>query len=215
MDRESRPGGRPTKKQAAERTTALLDKARELFGQKGFAGTTIDEIAGCLRFSKHTIYNRYANKLELLEAVVDRDVERFRAALIDARDQHSDPMDALRSMACIYFGFSASPGYSSLYAAIALESASSEHLRKRLGQWAEMSLDPLKKAIEAAEPPGGWNSPSTEQVCNVLIDLLDGEATRAKWSTAAASPETCDKLFTARWILFRRALGAEKHTSQI
>lgn len=104
-----RVGGRPTKQQAAERTENLLDAARELFCARGFAGTSIDEIAAVLRSSKHTIYRRYASKLLLLEAVVDRDVSRFRRALLDAAVAETNPVAALRSMARAYFGFSASP----------------------------------------------------------------------------------------------------------
>jgi AcrR family transcriptional regulator len=199
-------GGRPTKAQAVARTEALLDAARELFCSRGFAGTSIDEIAGVVRSSKHTIYRRYANKLILLEAVVDRDVSRFRDALLAAAAGEEEPVEALRSMARAYFGFSASPGYSALYAAIALESASSAHLRGKLQEWADAALEPMFKAIATAASSGGWRAERENEVCEVLIDLLDGQANRAKWADASTDPAKLDRMFAARWDLFLRAM---------
>jgi AcrR family transcriptional regulator len=185
----------------------LLDTARALFCERGFAGATIDEIAARLGASKHTIYNRYASKLVLLEAVVDRDVARFRQALEDAGMAALDPLDSLQSMARAYFGFSVSPGYSALYAAVALEAATSAHLRRRLGEWASVSLEPVRAAIEAATPAEGWHVP-VDEVCAILVDLLDGEANRVKWSGAGDLPSAIEMAFERRWQSFRRAAGA-------
>jgi AcrR family transcriptional regulator len=74
---------------------------------------------------KHTIYHRYANKMAVLEAVVERDRTRFIAALATSGEACDAPLDQLRAMARTYFGFSADPAYSALYAAIMLEAASS------------------------------------------------------------------------------------------
>lgn len=200
-------GGRPTKAQAAAKTGTLLDTARALFCERGFAGATIDEIAARLGASKHTIYNRYASKLVLLEAVVDRDVARFRQALTEALAATVDPLDSLRSMARAYFGFSVSPGYSALYAAVALEAATSAHLRRRLGEWASVSLEPVREAIEAATPAEGWHVP-VDEVCAILVDLLDGEANRVKWSGADDRLSAIEPAFERRWQIFRRAAGA-------
>lgn len=196
-------GGRPTKAQAAARTEMLLDTAREVFCRKGFAGTSLDEIAALLRSSKHTIYRRYPGKLELLEAVVERDVDRFQKALAQAGAAGADPVDTLRAMARSYFGFGASRDYAALYAAISLEAATSGHLRNRLREWASAALVPLREAIAVAMPqaePG--------EACEVLIDLLDGAANRARWSDdAQADPGALNRSFTARWDIFRRAMA--------
>jgi TetR/AcrR family transcriptional regulator, mexJK operon transcriptional repressor len=195
-------GGRPTKAQAVARTELLLDTARTLFSERGYAGTSIDEVAAVLRFSKHTIYRRYANKLVLLEAVVDRDVERFKAALAKAAENETDPLVALRAIALAYFGFSASPVYSALYIAIALEAGRSEHLQAKLREWSAAALDPMCHGIVAAAPEQGWAAEQPMVIAEVLIDLLDGAANRSKW--AGTSQRDLGLLFEARWQLFRR-----------
>ncbi|MDF0486731.1 TetR/AcrR family transcriptional regulator [Sphingomonas sp. H39-1-10] len=201
---ERASGGRPTQAEAAARSEALLDTARALFSEKGYAGTTIDEVATVLRSSKHTIYRRYANKLVLLEAVVDRDVERFRAALIEAARTEADPLLKLRAVARTYFGFSASPGYATLYIAIALEAGRSDHLRAKLRLWSAAALEPMCDGIRAAAPEQGWDLDQAMNIAEILIDLLDGAASRSKWSD---SPHwEPDAVFEMRWQLFLRAV---------
>ena len=202
-------GGRPTKEQAAARTEALLDTARGLFCIKGFAETSIDEIAQVLRSSKHTIYRRYDSKLALLEAVVSRDVDRFQIALKNAGAVEQEPMTTIRAMARTYFDFGSSRAYSALYAAIALEAATSDNLRGRLRVWAAAALLPLRQAIVAAMPAQDWRNDNADEVCEILVDLLDGAANRAKWSEdTEADQAALSRVFAARWEVFRHAVGA-------
>lgn len=205
-----RGAGRPTKAHAAAKTEALLDTARSLFCERGYAGASIDEIAGVLKWSKHTVYSRFSNKLALLEAVVDRDVERFRRAMLDARGAPDEPMVSLKRIARAYFGFSVSPGYSALYAAVALEAARSSHLRRKLLEWAATSLKPLHEAIEAAKPQHGWRTETVEEVCAILIDLLDGEANRVKWSGESVNAAAVDRAFSRRWQIFLSAVLSQQ-----
>jgi TetR/AcrR family transcriptional repressor of mexJK operon len=201
-------GGRPTKAQAAGRTAALLDAARQLFCERGYAAATIDELAARLRWSKHTVYHRYASKLDLLEAVVDRDVERFVEAMTSARATSTEETAALKAMARTYFAFSASREYSALYAAIALEAASSTHLREKLACWIDMSLTPLRQGVIAAAPARDWQEDRAEQICAVLIDLLDGEGNRMKWSNTPVDLKVVEQHFNIRWHIFLAASHA-------
>ena len=47
----------------------ILVKAKEMYVQLGFKGVTLDDIAQEMSISKKTIYQHYANKNELVEAV--------------------------------------------------------------------------------------------------------------------------------------------------
>ena len=60
---------------AAKLNDRLLDAAQALFTEKGFNQTTMDEIARHAGSSTQTIYARFPNKTEMLEAVVRRVVE--------------------------------------------------------------------------------------------------------------------------------------------
>ncbi len=47
----------------------ILEKAKEMYLNLGFKGVTLDDIAQEMSISKKTIYQHYANKNELVEAV--------------------------------------------------------------------------------------------------------------------------------------------------
>ncbi len=47
----------------------ILGEAVKLFYERGFSGTTLDDIAGALGVTKPFIYTHFRSKVELLEAV--------------------------------------------------------------------------------------------------------------------------------------------------
>ena len=62
-------------KQAERRaatTEAILNSGRRLFGERGFAATTIDDIAEAAGVAKGAVYHHFATKEALFEAVFDQ-----------------------------------------------------------------------------------------------------------------------------------------------
>ena len=78
----SRPRVRMT---GAQRREQLLDIGRELFGQKGYEATSIEEIAARAEVSKPVVYEHFGGKEGLYAVVVDREMQflldRFTSAL--------------------------------------------------------------------------------------------------------------------------------------
>jgi AcrR family transcriptional regulator len=90
--------GRLSAEDAAELPDRLLDAAFVLFTEQGFAGASMDNIAKRAGASTKTLYARYANKAELLEAVVRRNVQRTVADHLRGfalRPEESDPREFL------------------------------------------------------------------------------------------------------------------------
>ena len=69
--------GRPTREQAEQRHNELLDRALELFLEKGFELATIDAIAASVGMTKRTVYGLYADKTTLFKATIQRAIERW------------------------------------------------------------------------------------------------------------------------------------------
>ena len=69
----------------AQRRQQLLDIGRELFGQRGFEATSIEEIAARADVSKPVVYEHFGGKEGLYAVVVDREMQllldRFTSAL--------------------------------------------------------------------------------------------------------------------------------------
>jgi TetR/AcrR family transcriptional regulator, mexJK operon transcriptional repressor len=84
-----RPGvGRPTREQQEQRHEELLNVALDIFLEKGFEQTTMEEIATQVGMSKRTVYARYEDKGALFKAAVRRAIERYTV-----------PRDALEAVA--------------------------------------------------------------------------------------------------------------------
>jgi AcrR family transcriptional regulator len=63
-----------------ERREQLLEVGRKLFAEKGFEGTSVEEIAATAQVSKPVVYEHFGGKEGLYAVVVDREI----ATLLDA-----------------------------------------------------------------------------------------------------------------------------------
>ncbi len=61
----------------AERRQQLLDIGRTLFAEKGFEGTSVEEIAAKAGVSKPVVYEHFGGKEGLYAVVVDREMQRL------------------------------------------------------------------------------------------------------------------------------------------
>jgi len=75
---KARPGvGRPTPAQQEQRHEELLGTALDIFLERGFEQTTMEEIAIQVGMSKRTVYARYEDKGALFKAAVRRAIEQY------------------------------------------------------------------------------------------------------------------------------------------
>ena len=57
---------------AGDAKERILETALELFAQNGYLGTSMNDIAGRLGFTKAALYKHYTSKQEILEKIVER-----------------------------------------------------------------------------------------------------------------------------------------------
>lgn len=67
-----------------ERREQLLDIGRALFAERGFDGTSIEEIAAAAGVSKPVVYEHFGGKEGLYAVVVDREMERLLGMVTQA-----------------------------------------------------------------------------------------------------------------------------------
>lgn len=65
----------------------ILEEAVKLFYERGFSGTTLDDIAGKLGVTKPFIYSHFRSKVELLEAICRPTIEMSLDAIAQAAQQ--------------------------------------------------------------------------------------------------------------------------------
>lgn len=72
--------------------THLIDNAIALFIKHGIVSVTMDEVAGAAGMSKKTLYQHFANKGILVEAVVDLLIEQGEGILQSNKNMVTDPV---------------------------------------------------------------------------------------------------------------------------
>lgn len=77
LEKAQRRRGRPTEDEARRRLDALLDRAFDMFCDRGFEQTTMEAVASSLRMTKRTIYARFEDKNALFTATMARAMARL------------------------------------------------------------------------------------------------------------------------------------------
>jgi len=72
---------------SAYKRERILEEAVKLFYERGFSGTTLDDIAGKLGVTKPFIYTHFRSKVELLEAICRPTIEMSLEAIATAAQQ--------------------------------------------------------------------------------------------------------------------------------
>lgn len=80
-----------TRMTALERREQLIDVARTAFAQKGYDGSSVEEIAARANVSKPVVYEHFGGKEGLYAVVVDREVQALLTALEEAMETAESP----------------------------------------------------------------------------------------------------------------------------
>ncbi|MDG0872909.1 TetR/AcrR family transcriptional regulator [Paenibacillus thiaminolyticus] len=79
-------------KQAGERRNEILDAADELFGQKGFDGTSTNDILERVGIARGTLYHHFKSKEDIMDALIERYSVRLLGAAQESAADKSIPV---------------------------------------------------------------------------------------------------------------------------
>ncbi|GAA3999786.1 TetR/AcrR family transcriptional regulator [Allokutzneria multivorans] len=82
-----------------ERRQQLLDVGRKLFAEKGFDGTSIEEVAHRAGVSKPVVYEHFGGKEGLYAVVVDREMQVLLNGMVSALSVADHPRELLERAA--------------------------------------------------------------------------------------------------------------------
>ena len=98
------PIGKRERTKVANRQ-AILDAAREVFGELGYEAATVRDIIRRTGLASGTFYNYYRSKEEVFEALADDGARRFRPILREQFEKAGDFASYLRGAVMAYFEF--------------------------------------------------------------------------------------------------------------
>ena len=84
--------GRPAEKDAGACREGILNSAETLFAQKGFAATSMREIAGQVGVTPAMVHYYFGSKIQLLRNVLDRTLQPLAEAVEEMRETATDPV---------------------------------------------------------------------------------------------------------------------------
>ena len=82
-----------------ERREQLVDVSRVLFAEKGFDGTSVEEIASRAKVSKPVVYEHFGGKEGIYAVVVDREIQHLTSELTAALEVGGHPKVLVERMA--------------------------------------------------------------------------------------------------------------------
>ena len=82
----------------SKRKQEILDRAQELFNQKGYVAASMRELADELHIKPASLYSHYKSKEEILWEIALRCAKEFHDAVLPLADQDMDPTNQLSKM---------------------------------------------------------------------------------------------------------------------
>jgi AcrR family transcriptional regulator len=89
----------------AVRQRQLVELAEQLFAERGFARTSMEELARRAGVTKPVIYELFESKDGLFRACVDRAIERMADSIVEAFRSETDPEARLRAGGLAFLRF--------------------------------------------------------------------------------------------------------------
>ena len=90
---------------ARQRREQLLGVAKSLFAEKGFEGTSVEEIAARADVSKPVVYEHFGGKEGIYAVIVDREVEALLGRLTESLSTRGHPRQLLERAALALLGY--------------------------------------------------------------------------------------------------------------
>jgi AcrR family transcriptional regulator len=162
-DSPERPTARstPDRDRISPSAEVILDAAEALFGQRGYAATSVAAICTASALPVGSIYHHFAAKSAILSAVLDRAARRFFAELDDAVGAQFEPEPRMRK----YFEqapnlMARNANYFRIIAA-ALQQDGDEQLLSFARQSTDAAGTTLAAVIEPVAAAAGVRDPAT------------------------------------------------------
>jgi TetR/AcrR family transcriptional regulator, mexJK operon transcriptional repressor len=155
---------------------AILDAGTRMFLTRGYTTVSMDAIAEAAPVSKPTLYNYFAGKPALFEAVINRLCERLFRAFdkVEASEGNFSAGLRLIARACVDLVYSDES--LQLFRLIIAELSNFPDLGKlayRCG--AEPTIDRIANYLKSADPATGVHFPKVRESARLLISMLMGD----------------------------------------
>ena len=151
--------------------TALLDAARTLFGEQGYAATSVDEIVAAAGVTKGALYHHFGDKADLFRAVYEQVKSEVTEQVVEVYNW-PDPWDSITVGARKWIDAHLDPAVQRIVLQDARAVLSWETLRDLENRFGAVAL---RGAMRKSRTAGGFTDAPLRPLALMLIGAL-GEA---------------------------------------
>ena len=183
--------GRTQQERSEATTTALLDAARALFAQDGYAATSLEAVVARAGVTKGALYHHFAGKRDLFAAVFARENKRLLDAIVRAYGRESDPWDALRAGCQAFLEETQEPGLQRIFLLDATAALGYERIRELESDSLALMELGIERAIEAGRIAPRPSKPLANMLFGAIceIAMVTARATDPDAALAEATGE--------------------------
>jgi AcrR family transcriptional regulator len=170
-----RPRGRPRQFNPDE----VLDRAVEVFWERGYAGASLDDLTGAMGLNRPSVYAAFGGKQALFLAALDRYGATLGRQPLDAMLREPDPVEGMRAflVAVIELAMRGPVPRGCLIACVASEAATCDpDARERVRQAIADTEGAIAAYLEARQAAGT----EVTALAHVLASVMQGLAIRAR-----------------------------------
>ncbi len=192
------------------RQSEIITAARQVFAEKGYIATTVDEIAARAGLAKGTIYVYFESKEQIYNAVLENDLETLRTLTLE-KIAAADTAKA-KIAAYINTRFEYCEKRRDFFRIMHIEPSGSPVMSKaKQREWLKEPVRQLAKAIEAGISKREVSNWPAETLAWTVADLTSGALQRRLLSTPARTArEDADFLIDFIYAALRVAASSER-----
>ncbi len=194
---------------SAQKRAAVLKAAKACFSDRGYSGTSMDEVALQAQVSKRTVYNHFESKLVLFQAVAAELFQQADAAIQTEYNPASGIRVQLSALAARKLKLNQDPNFLGLFRAIFADFARDPQLAAETMARTQRGEGSLVKLLRAAHQDGKLKTPDPEKAATKFWALLKGEGfwPQLMGHQLDASPEENQRLIDETVDIFMKYFG--------
>jgi AcrR family transcriptional regulator len=159
----------PTQQERTEATTAqLVEAARELFAEDGYAATSLDAVVARAGVTKGALYHHFSGKRDLFAAVFAAEQVRLSGAIVAAYQRSREPWEAFEAGAAAFVEACQEPGAQQIFLLDAPSALGWETIRRLESG----SLLMMERGIKRAMDAGAIEERPVEPLAHMLFGAI-------------------------------------------
>lgn len=189
----------------------ILDAAEDFFGRKGYAGTTLRDVADQVGIRIPSLYNHFPNKAALYAAVLERGISPVLALLSPSMPGHPDEavetMDPKMTVRAVMQWLALRPSLPRLIQYELL--AGGEQLAPLLSDWLQPAMSQGLAMMETTPGVERWRSDEIPFLVMALFNVVVGHfTTSALTESLSPTPPLSEEGIEAAALLYGRLVEA-------